>query len=139
LETQATLPVTTGQDSIESFGPSEIKDVIDDIQITPKAKRIRRNVQETTGDVDNGLRCECEVSVIQHKTLLPMCLLTFYPKVEDECTFCEGGCGCWFHIWQASPFDQDQVLTPTYLFSGAWGAYYLGTGCTLSCTLLTVH
>ena len=58
-----TLPVVSCADSIESFGPNGAESV-DDIQMTPKTKRNLRKVQVAEDEVDNGLQCECGVSVI---------------------------------------------------------------------------
>jgi hypothetical protein len=95
METQVTLPAYTQEDSIESFGTSVAKEAVDDIQMTPKAKVTRKDAQS---GVDHGLQCECGVSVCIYSSALLVAHLRIL-KIEDECTFCEGGCGRWFHIW----------------------------------------
>ncbi|KAF5380914.1 hypothetical protein D9615_004163 [Tricholomella constricta] len=73
-----TLNMETQMESIESFG--QVESAVEDIdagELTPK----RAHVRKLGGMVDNGLQCECGISV------------------EDECCFCEGGCGRWYHVW----------------------------------------
>jgi hypothetical protein len=59
------LPETMDQDSIQSFTPRGIDDAIEDIVSTQDSAPIGKSQKRKLADnvIDNGLDCECGVSV----------------------------------------------------------------------------
>ncbi|KAG5645567.1 hypothetical protein DXG03_005705 [Asterophora parasitica] len=83
IDEEEALNMETQVESIDSYGPGqaecahEMREDIDSEEATPNSAHVRK-----LGDmVDNGLQCECGI------------------PDEDECCFCEGGCGRWYHVW----------------------------------------
>ncbi|KAK7038157.1 HORMA domain-containing protein [Favolaschia claudopus] len=66
------------EDLIQSFPDTPMEDQIEDM---PTPKPLKKAKKEEVPVVDNGLQCECDVTI-----------------TNDSC-FCKGGCGRWFHLW----------------------------------------
>ncbi|KAF8643792.1 hypothetical protein AX16_008811 [Volvariella volvacea WC 439] len=91
------LRLQAGTESVEMLTPDALQSISDNNTFegdTTGTENVKGN------HTDRGLDCECGVVVSGQKLLLVLPASdTFYHQIEDQCCFCEGGCGRWFHVW----------------------------------------
>ena len=60
------------EDQIESFNVDGVQNVAEDIIVTQETRTVSGTAQSIENMVDNGLNCECGVSVIRPRAFSPI-------------------------------------------------------------------
>jgi hypothetical protein len=78
VNTPTRLSTTLEEDQIESFNVDGVLNVAEDIIVTQETRAVSRTAQSVENLVDNGLNCECGVSVIRRRAFSPIASSYFW-------------------------------------------------------------